>query len=94
MFFFGDFGAELDVFLVFDRAVVGRDFFVCVVRLRLVTAFGLFGFLVRRGRRRGGRRQAHGLCRDGDRAENKQGEGKREERLSHRSNIGVSAILL
>jgi len=89
-FFGGDFGAELDVFFVFDRAVVGVHFFV-FVRTRFVA---VFGFFVRRGQRRGRQGQAHCLRRDGGSTENEQGQKQGDKQFSHRPTIGVSAILL
>lgn len=87
-FFFGDFGAELDVFFVFDRAAgffaFGIDFFA---------RFEFFVFFTGRGGEVARqRRQAQRLRRGGGGEQREQQHDQQEgEELAHRPFIGTAA---
>jgi hypothetical protein len=90
-FFCGGFGAELHVFLVFDRAAVLRGF-----ELLAFFAFRFFRFVFDRGNWLAGEAgTAHGLRRGGGGEERGQQEDEQEgQELAHRLFIGNSPELL
>ena len=97
-FFFGDFGAELGVFFVFDRAAgfFGFDFFPVFGFVAFFAGFGFFVFF----RGRGGQvarqdRQAQRVRRGGGGDQREQQQDQQEgEELAHRPFIGTAAAPL
>jgi len=97
-FFFRDFGAELDVFFVFDRAAVFFGF-VFFGTFAFFARFGFFRFFVffgSRGSKIAGERGHAQRVRRGDGGEQREQQQDQQEgeELAHRPFIGRAAAVL
>lgn len=95
-FFFGDFGAELDVFFVFDRAA-GFFAFGFFPVFGFFGGFGFFAFFGGRSgevAREGGQTECLRRGGGGQQREQQQDQQEGEKELGHRSFIGTATGLL